>query len=411
MRPLALSMRGVAAAALTAAAPALLSAQDRLIGSRVIGAGATADVVQFGSVGYQQPGIAGRDSIRLRRIEQYSIPISVAVPLSANWTVDLQTAMSWVRLTYDPKLGTAGSQGLATLSGPTDVRVRATGRLFSDGVVLTMGANLPTGQTELNSAALTVLRAQAAPALGLSSPPVGAGPSGTAGLVLAREVMGWAVAVGGSYEMRGKYQPVAALTAGSSTVDFEPGDVLRGSVGVDRLISRHRLSATFAVDVFADDRLRDPTAATTVGSTVRLGPILTSDVQLQLAVPHTREVVLWGSNRFRTRFQRDGVEVPGTSGNYLDSGVRLRVPLTSGTDFLITGEGRWHTGLAIAQGLTTSGVRSGGGTLGLVTRFAGLNVQPYIRGQGGQLRPRIAGSAPRTAFWGGSAGLVLGASF
>lgn len=394
-----------------AALPSALGAQDRLIGSRVLGVGGVAEVVQFGSVGYQQPGIAGRDSILLRRVEQYSVPVSVAIPLGTNWTFDVQSAFSYVRLTYDPKLGTTGPQRQSTLYGPTDVRVRTTGRLFHDAVVFTAGFNAPTGQTELDAGALTVLRAQAAPALGLSAAPVGAGPSGTAGLVVAREVLGWAVAVGASYEARGIYQPVAALTAGSPVVDFVPGDVVRGSVGIDRVFGRHRVSATGAVDVFSDDRLRDPATSVATGSTIRLGPIITSDVQLQLGVRRFREFVLWGTNRFRTRFERDGAQVAGTSGNYLDSGVRLRYPLSGGTDLLLTGEGRWHTGLSVGQGLATSGVRSGGGTIGLVSRVGRFSVQPYIRGQGGQLRPRLSGTAPRTAFWGGSAGLVLVSSF
>jgi hypothetical protein len=404
-------LRQLALGATLGAVPTSLHAQDRLIGSRVLGVGGTADVVQFGSVGYQQPGIAGRDSVLLRRIEQYSVPISVVVPIGANWTFDVQSAFSYVRLTTSPKLGTAGPESQLTLYGPTDVRMRATGRLLGDALILTAGFNAPSGQTSLGSSALTVLRAQAAPALGMSAAPVGAGPSGTAGLVVARELLGWGVAIGASYEARGVYQPVAALTAGAPAFDFVPGDVLRGSIGIDRVVGRHRINATAAVDMYADDRLRDPATALLTGNTIRLGPIFTSDAQLQLGVNGFREFVLWGTNRFRTRFERDGVQVAGTSGNYLDGGLRLRVPLSAANDLLLTGDGRWHTGLAISQGIATSGVRSGGGTIGLISRVGAFSIQPYIRGQGGQLRPRIAGSAPRTAFWGGSAGLILVSTF
>lgn len=411
-----LHTRGIGALAgcvLALGLPAALSAQDRLIGTGIIAAGATADVISFGGVGFQQPGVGGRDSIRLRSIEQFSVPVSLALPIGTAWTVDVQSAFSYARLTYDPKLGAAGPRTTSTLYGPTDVRVRATGRLFNDAITFTAGGNVPTGKTELTNSNLTVLRAIAAPALGLGTPPVGAGPSGTVGLVAAKQVLGWAVAIGGSYELRGTYQPIAAIAAGSPSVDFQPGNVVRGSLGLDRLIGGHRVSLTGAVDVFADDELRNPAAGSAAAplATVTLGPIFTTDVQIQFAVPRVREFVLWGSNRFRTRYERDGREVAGTSGNYFDGGLRTSIPLSGSTDLLFTGDGRVHSGLAINQGLATSGVISGGGTLGLVHRAGTFTIQPYLRAQGGQLRPRITGTAPRTAFFGGTAGLVIATRF
>lgn len=411
-----LHTRGIGALAgcvLALGLPAALSAQDRLIGTGIIAAGATADVISFGGVGFQQPGVGGRDSIRLRSIEQFSVPVSLALPIGTAWTVDVQSAFSYARLTYDPKLGSTGARTTSTLYGPTDVRVRATGRLFNDAITFTAGGNVPTGKTELTNSNLTVLRAIAAPALGLGTPPVGAGPSGTVGLVAAKQVLGWAVAIGGSYELRGTYQPIAAIAAGSPSVDFQPGNVVRGSLGLDRLIGGHRVSLTGAVDVFSDDELRNPAAGSAAAplATVTLGPIFTTDVQIQFAVPRVREFVLWGSNRFRTRYERDGREVAGTSGNYFDGGLRTSIPLSGSTDLLFTGDGRMHSGLAINQGLATSGVISGGGTLGLVHRAGTFTIQPYLRAQGGQLRPRITGTAPRTAFFGGTAGLVIATRF
>ena len=408
--------RGIGALAgcvLALGLPAALSAQDRLIGTGIIAAGATADVISFGGVGYQQPGVGGRDSIRLRSIEQFSVPVSLALPIGTAWTVDVQSAFSYARLTFDPKLGASGPRTTSTLYGPTDVRVRATGRLFNDAITFTAGGNVPTGATELTNSNLTVLRAIAAPALGLGTPPVGAGPSGTVGLVAAKQILGWAVAIGGSYELRGTYQPIAAIAAGSPSVDFQPGNVVRGSLGLDRLIGGHRVSLTGAVDVFSDDELRNPAAGSAAAplATVTLGPIFTTDVQIQFAVPRVREFVLWGSNRFRTRYERDGREVAGTSGNYFDGGLRTSIPISGSTDLLFTGDGRMHSGLAINQGLATSGVISGGGTLGLVHRAGTFTIQPYLRAQGGQLRPRITGTAPRTAFFGGTAGLVIATRF
>ena len=392
------------AAAAATLLPAVAQSQDRLVGTSALGAGVTADVIQFGGNGYTQPGGAGRDSIRLRSISQISVPISLAVPLGSQWTVDLQSVYSTVRLGFDPRTG--ARQNL-TLSGVSDVRVRATGRLLNDGLVFTAGINAPTGQTELSPDNLTVLRASAAPALGLSAPPVGGGPAGTVGLVAARKIGGWAVAVGGSYEMRGTYQPVAALTAGAPSGDYQPGNVVRGSIGLDRLVGKHRLSISSAADLYDTDELRDPKSSSAKPlATVRLGPIVTTDIQLQLAAPRVNELVLWTAHRFRSQFERDGAKVNGSSANYIDAGLRTSIPLRRSLDLLVTADGRYHSGLSINQGLATSGVVSGGGTLGLIARTGNLSLQPYVRAQAGSLSVRDS-AAPSTSFVGGSVGFLV----
>lgn len=393
-----------------AAVPSVATAQDRLLGTGAVGVGATIETVRFGGDGLKQAALTGSDSIRLKSIQQIAVPVSVAIPIGTAWTVDLQSAWSSSQLTYT---NANGVERTAKLSGPTDVRLRATGRLFNDGLVLTAGVNAPTGKTELTANELTVLRAAAAPALGLGAPPVGAGPSGTMGMVVAREIGGWAVALGASYEMRGTYQPIAAISAGVPSTDFEPGSVVRGSLGLERLVGAHRLSITGAVDVYSDDVLRAPGATAPI-ATIKLGPIVTTDVQLQLAAPRVKELVLWAANRYRTAYQRDGSEVAGTTGLYFDGGLRTSVPLSASTDLLITGDGRWHSGLEINQGIATSGVVSGGATLGLAHTTGAFSWQPYVRAQAGSLRPRTSGSSAGSAsssFVGGSAGLILVARF
>lgn len=396
--------RRIGLATIAALMPAGVQAQDRLVGTSALGAGVTADVVQFGGNGYAQPGVAGRDSIRLRSISQISVPISLAVPLGSQWTVDLQSVYSTVRLGFDPR---TGARQHLTLSGVSDVRVRATGRLFNDGLVFTAGVNAPTGQTELGADDLTVLRAGAAPALGLGAPPVGGGPAGTVGVVAARKIGPWAVAIGGSYEVRGTYQPVAALTAGAPSSDYQPGNVIRGSIGLDRLVGKHRLSISTAADLFDTDELRNPASPNAAPlATVRLGPIVSTDVQLQLAAPRVNELVLWTAHRFRSQFERDGVKVNGSSANYIDGGLRTTVPLRRSLDLLVTADGRYHSGLAINQGIVTSGVIGGGGTLGLIARAGNFSLQPYLRAQAGSLSIRDS-AAPSTSFSGGSVGFLV----
>lgn len=390
------------------ASPLNLNAQDRLVGSRVLAAAATIEGVSFGSDGYMQPGTLGGDSISLKSIQQYSVPISLVLPLGSQWTVDLQSAFVQSRLTWAEAGSSATENHETSLSGMTDVRLRATGRLLDDAVVLTAGVNLPTGQSELDGNGMTVLRATAAPALALGVPPVGAGPAATLGMVYAREWLGWAVAVGASYETRGKYQPVAAMAAGLPSLDFKPGNVIRGSLGLDRLIGAHRLSITAAADVYGNDKLESESSGYSDSfASVQLGPIITTDLQLQLAIPQFREFVVWGVNRYRSRYEQNSIGVEGTNGNYFDAGVRTTSALSANTDVLVTADMRMHSGLASSQGLATSGVTAFGATAGLVRRSGGLSFQPYLRAQTGTLRPRESGTAANTSFTGFSAGLVI----
>ena len=79
----------------------------------------------------------------------------------------------------------------------------------------------------------------------------------------------------------------------------------------------------------------------------------------------------------------------------------------NGSDLFITGDGRYHSGLEINQGIATAGVVSAGATLGLSHTAGSFSLQPYFRAQAGSLRPRTSGTASSTSFVGGSAGLVI----
>jgi hypothetical protein len=383
---------------------AVLSAQDRLIASSVAAIGATVDVASFGKGGYTQPGVFGADSVRTRQSTQVGIPVSLSMAFSPQWTLDVQTLYS--NLSLDYRALTGSNARSASLSGMSDVRTRVTGRLLDDALVLTIGANLPTGATKLDGTDFLVLQTASAPALGLGSPPVGTGPSGTLGIVGARQLGGGALALGVSYEFRGTYQPVAALVAGAPSADFRPGNVARMSVGYDRLLGKHRLVASAAADLFQEDVLTDKSISTPSVSSVRLGPVITTDLQLHLAVARAREFVLWGSNRFRERFERDGRAVDGSNGNYLDLGVRTRFPMSRTLDLLVTTDARRHSGLAINQGLATARSMSAGATLGLVVQAGRYSIQPYVRGRSGFAQPRAL-NASSIPFSGASTGLVL----
>ncbi|MBL8958651.1 MAG: hypothetical protein JNJ98_02275 [Gemmatimonadetes bacterium] len=388
------------------------TAQSRLVTRHAAGLGAAVDVVRFGGGGVEQFGFAGRDSVRVRGATQLTLPVAVASSLGAGWRLDVTALHAIGRVTFDDaRTGVAGD---VTLRGTSDVRVRATGRFLVDGLVATVGVNAPTGRTNLGDGEYSALRVLVAPALALGSTPVGTGPSGILGLVASRLAGPWTVALGGSFEHRGRYQPVAALTAGTEAADFRPGSVMRTSMAAERLVGVHRLNLGLAADVFRADRLRGGTDGAGAGAaplaTVQLGPVLTADAQLQLGASRWREVVLYSSALWRARYARDGITVGGSSGRYVEGGVRAARPVRPGTDVVFGAAARVHSGLATDVGLATRAVRAGEMTVGLRSGLGPVVVQPYLRGQAGVLGTR-AGVLPSRAFRGFTSGLVLQGRF
>jgi hypothetical protein len=397
----------VVAALAGAFAPAL-SAQERLVGRQSAGLGVSYEGITFSGSGLRQYNFAGLDSSRVTSVRQLSLPLTTAMTFGAGWRVDVTTLLASATVSYRDA-GNAADTRTATLSGISDVRVRTTGPVFGDRVVVTAGLNVPTGRTSLSTTEFAVLRIMAAPSLALGSTPVGAGASGTMGLVLPKRVGEWAMAVGGSYEYRGRYQPVAALIAGAPSIDFQPGGVFRASVTGDRTVGPHRLSVALAADVFTDDELRTPTSTGAAASrtVVRLGPVYSSDVQMQFAVPRTRQFLGYASYRWRAPFSRNGVRVANSSGQYLDGGLRAALALGPQRDLVLAADARLHAGLGVDEGLPTSGVASGSASAGLELRRGLLSVQPYVRAQQGVLRQRGVGdAAPTQAFRGFAGGLV-----
>ena len=227
------------------------------------------------------------------------------------------------------------------------------------------------------------------------------------------------MAYGVSYEFRGRYQPIAALSAGSSSADFTPGGVVRASVSGDRTLGPHRLTIAMATDVFAADKLKSQATADASGkgggnsvATVRLGPVFSADAQLQIAAPRVRELLAYTSYRWRAPFARDGKTVERTSGRYVETGVRSAWPLAPGRDLVLSGDLRWHSGLGIDLGLPTAGVTSGSATVGLNLRSGLIAIQPYVRAQAGSLTQRTATvNKPTQAFSGAAAGVVFTSRF
>ena len=368
------------------AALSTLGAQGRLVGARTSVVGPIYERWSFGD-GLYQTSIAGGDSVRVESASQLTVPISLSVPLGERWTVDLSGAYA------------SGTVSLATrdtsldvdryaVNGLTDLRLRATGRVIGDNVIVTLGVNVPTGKTSLNGEEFSAMRVLAAPAFAFQTPTLGLGAGGTAGVVVAYEAAGWAWAFGGSYELRSAYDPVTFVG------ELNPSDAVHLSVGGDGLIGQNGMTIGLSADIFTKDQLSalEPQGgggqnAAPAAAETQLGPIVTVDWQLRLAASRFRELTLYAVDRYRTKYKRAGVAVDGSSGNYFDTGVRSVLPVARSSAILTHLNVRHHTGLKSDNSLATAAITSAALTLGLVQDLGnGYALQPFARSQIGRMK-------------------------
>ena len=384
--------------------------QGRLVGYRTSSLGVVYENWNF-SDGVTQPVWDDNGTVLIDHVSQVSFPLGVSIPVGQKWTVDLSAGYATGRVVLtgtDPELNTTRY----TLNGLTDTRLRATGRL-SSLISLTFGLNVPTGQTNLTPEEYSAFRVLAAPALSFQVPRLGNGLSGTAGVVVSRQLsQAWAGALGVSYQVRGKYEP-GALIAALSNPDYSPGDALRLSAGFDGLVGSNRMTLGLSADIYSTaDEISDP-AAGGAAITTKLGPVLSADWQLRLTVPRFRELTLYAVDRYRTRY-RSGIASSGSvpvgqsSGNYLDLGARGTIAAGRGTGVLAAINFRHQTGLKADDTIATAAMVSGGVTLGLVRELGlGYSVQPFIRGQLGTIKS-VDQSSTATGIGGG---VIVGRRF
>ncbi len=353
-------------------------AQERLVGARSIMLAPVFEMWSF-SGDLRQPVDDGADSLLIGDASQWSLPISVFIPMGARWSVDVAAAYASSEVT----LGEGAEERTFSLAGPTDTRVRVTGRFANDNVLLTFGLNAPTGSTSLDNDEIAALRIVGAPAIGAQIPTLGTGLGGTAGVVFARPVGDWAWAFGASYEMRSEYAPLAVV-GGIAAPDFNPSDVVHVSLGTNGLVGRHEMTLGFSADLFAEDKLTLGTSGSVPAT--RLGPIYTLEWEMRFAAPRFRELALSVVERYRSSYEQGGDEVANSSGNYLDIGLRGATPIGTRTDLLLAVAGRHHTGLDSDHTLASAALASGIVSVGLAHSFSGGYVlQPFVRGQLGKV--------------------------
>jgi hypothetical protein len=347
-------------------------------------------------------GIGGT-TVPVTGASQWSVPVFAALPVGERWTFDVSTAYASGSVSLDGRDSLGHHE--YRLTGLADTKLRLTGRVMGDHVLVTLGLNVPTGRTKLDDQQYSALRVLSAPSLDFQTPTLGSGVAGTTGMVFVRQTGRWAWALGASYEFQGSFDPVALTLSEPTAPRFNPGDGVHLSLGADGLVGQHGTTFGVTADFFTRDHIGGEQADM---PSRRLGPIFAARWQFRAAPPPgLRELTFYATDRYRTRFREGDTPVPGSDGNYFDAGVRA-VWSAPGHMGVVTALGARHqTGLNIDNAFTTAGFAGGGATLGLDVRSGGLTFGPFVRGQLGQLD--VGGIKTRAT--GLAVGVSLGASY
>ena len=312
---------------------------------------------------------------KVQDVAQVAVPFQVRVGAGA-WAFDVTGAYAagavHMASANSSSSDNAGGDDVVLLAGPTDVKLRMSGPLAGERLLLIAGVNLPTGTTRLNADQLTVLQTVSAPGLAMPVAAYGMGTGGTLGLIDVVETAGWTLAFGASLEKRTEYTPIAlALSAdGGSATRLTPGIATHLTLGADRLVGSSRLNVLVLTDVYGTDKVAFAGGDAESGAThYRLGPQIAGLARLDFAGDKWSEGALSLSIRHRSAFtDESGNTVSGSDGNYIDGalggvlGGGDRVGLMLGLD------GRWHSGLPFTTALVGAAATTGGATLGVETR-------------------------------------------
>ena len=149
------------------------------------------------------------------------------------------------------------------------------------------------------------------------------------------------------------------------------------------------MTVGLSADIFSDDNYSSGGQPITSAPT-RLGPILTAEWQLRVATPRLRELVLYATDRYRTKYSRGGEKVPESSANYLDVGASGVAPLSPRTGLVVGVSLRHHTGVKADSSVASAAARVGGATVGFRYEHGKYMLQPFVQAQFGRLDTRRA---------------------
>jgi len=184
------------------------------------------------------------------RAQLLLVPVAIRVPVPSveGLAFDLYSAWAEGRV--------QAGDSVFKLSGPVDTGLRAAYQA-TPWALVTVGANIPTGDSEHDTEEALVASVLSTDILGFHETTWGRGFALTGSVAVARQVGGFGLGLAGSYSQRGKFNPsadVAGTTADESSLEYQPGSERRIRLGVDRNFGNSTMTLGATLINYAEDQ-------------------------------------------------------------------------------------------------------------------------------------------------------------
>lgn len=186
-------------------------------------------------LGYSFDAGLGADAAQL-----LLVPMAIRIPIASMVTFDVYAAWAEGRV----------EQGNTQfkLSGLVDPRVQATVQA-TPFALITLGANLPTGNPTHTSQEAVVASVLSTDLLGFREATFGAGTAFTSSVATAVRAGGFGLGIAGAYSLRGEFEP----TEGDD-LTYQPGSETRVRVGLDRNFGNSTFTAGGTFITYTSDQ-------------------------------------------------------------------------------------------------------------------------------------------------------------
>jgi len=188
------------------------------------------------------------DGVGLQAADQMVVPLFFGTPLNRRTVVDVNTAVAFTRVSWR-------NGNSASISGPTDTKIRVSHTIGRDVAVVSLGLNLPTGNSEVPQGQAAVAQSVAQNFIPFPVSLYGAGFGLNAGGAFAKEIGGWSLGAAGSLRFLAPYQLSVGVDT-QSTVDYSPGLEMMLRVGARRAFEKSTFLAGLALSTYGTDELR-----------------------------------------------------------------------------------------------------------------------------------------------------------
>jgi hypothetical protein len=180
-----------------------------------------------------------------RTLTQWSAPLEMVIPFRERWQVSIRGSVA-----------SAGGNSLHTVSGLTDVRaaVSYAQPVGQGSVIINANVNAPTGKEELSQEEFITATLLSQNFYRFRVASFGQGWGAGTGITWALPVTESVVlGIGGAFQYRGSYDPVAALQQ-----EYDPAEEGRFTAGIDVQLTRmSALSADVSLFVYGTDTVGD----------------------------------------------------------------------------------------------------------------------------------------------------------